>query len=91
MNIRSLEAIDAVGPEASMRRDGNGRWHRVGSAPCEGCGCLYDYSIDELGIVWEAGPSTEADCSDPRCDCHVTPIVGSPFHVNVTPVRRGAA
>ena len=81
MSVQSVDAVDTLGPEASIRQDRNGRWHQVGSAPCEECGCLYDFSTDELGIIWEAGPSIAADCLDPLCDCHVTPILGTPFHV----------
>ena len=69
--------------EGPARLDTTGRLHRVRSAPCEECGCSYDYSIDEPGMLWEAGPAIEDGCLDPVCECHVIPVIGLPFHLNV--------
>ena len=65
--------------EARRRRDTLGVWHEVATAPCEECGCLYDYSIDVPGLAWEAGEAASPSCPDPTCDCHVLPENGVPF------------
>lgn len=66
---------------SGRRLDAAGRWHDVASTPCDECGCPWDYSIDEPGLVWEPGPRIEDECSDPECDCHVAPIMGMRFLV----------
>lgn len=70
-------------PAALARQDDTGRWHRVASTPCEDCGCRYQYSVDEPGIVvWEPGEAVEEGCVDDLCDCHVAPVSGVRFKVN---------
>jgi hypothetical protein len=64
-------------------RDVAGRRHRVSSAPCEECGCSYWYSLDEPGLVWEAGTEVEDDCLDILCDCHLDPIMGLRFRIHL--------
>lgn len=70
-------------PKVKTRRDSAGRWHIVASTPCEECGCPYDYSLDEPGIVWEAGGDIDPDCLDDMCDCHVVPVMGLVFKLNL--------
>ena len=82
MNVDAVDGIQA-NEEVSARQDARGHWHDVGSAPCETCGCLYDYSIDELGIIWDAGSTIGTGCVDELCECHVTPVMGIPFRVTV--------
>jgi hypothetical protein len=65
-----------------MRKDTNGLWHAVGSTPCEECGCLFDYSLDEPGVVWEAGARVDDRCLNELCTCHLMPIQGLPFKLN---------
>jgi hypothetical protein len=68
-------------PVTGHRQDAAGAWHVVRTAPCDGCGCPWDYSVDEVGLVWEPGPEIDDACTDPQCDCHVAPIRGMPFRV----------
>ena len=68
---------------AEKRRDTKGRWHSVAAAPCEDCGCLYDYSLDEPGVVWEAGARVDDNCLDELCECHLMSIQGLPFKLNL--------
>jgi hypothetical protein len=65
--------------ELGVRLDGGGRWHTVAAAPCEDCGCPYDFSLDTPGLVWEAGSNIEPECLDDMCDCHITPARGQVF------------
>jgi hypothetical protein len=67
------------------RRDSQGVWHPIATAACEECGCPYDYSIDEPGLVWEAGEDISDECLDPVCDCHVIPVEGLRFRLNLVP------
>jgi hypothetical protein len=69
--------------DTEMRQDSDHVWHLVATAPCEECGCPYAYSLDELGIVWEAGPNIEQDCLDDMCDCHVLPVAGLRFSLHL--------
>jgi hypothetical protein len=55
----------------------------VATAPCEECGCAYDYSIDDPGIVWEAGSAIDANCLNELCDCHLLPVHGTPVRLNL--------
>jgi hypothetical protein len=73
------------------RHDQRGWWHEVDSAPCDDCGCRYDYSIDQPGALWEAGPSIEGGCRDRRCDCHADPMMGDVFDEHVWPAARDLA
>ena len=54
-------------------------WHSVGSAPCEECRCLYDYSIDVPGVIWEAGSAIADTCMNEACECHLLPVEGLVF------------
>jgi hypothetical protein len=69
------------------RLDSSGRSHAVESEPCEGCGCLFDYAIDNPAIIWEAGPDIEPDCLDSMCDCHVVPTMGLTFRLHFQPAE----
>jgi hypothetical protein len=90
MNVDSIDEMEALG-DVCPRQDSRGRWHDVGSAPCEECGCLYDYSIDDLGIIWDAGPAIGPECAHELCDCPVTPVMGIPFHITSHPTRPESA
>jgi hypothetical protein len=67
----------------NTRQDSTGRWHIVRSTPCEECGCPYHYSIDEPGLVWEAGDEISAACTESMCDCHLNPLKGLTFKLNL--------
>jgi len=69
--------------ELGVRVDTNGTWHTVASAPCEDCGCPYDFSLDTPGLVWEAGSNIDPDCLDDMCDCHVVPAMGQVFALHL--------
>jgi hypothetical protein len=71
--------------DAAMRQDSIGTWHIVTTTPCEECGCPYAYSLDELGLVWEAGPNIEDSCLNDTCDCHVIPVMGARFKLHMVP------
>ncbi len=73
---------DVLEIPVGARQDIAGFWHRVNTAPCEECGCPYDYSLDEVGVIWEAGENVEEDCLDATCDCHITPVAGLRFRLN---------
>jgi hypothetical protein len=66
------------GVSAPIRTDVGGRHHRVASSPCEECGCLFDYSLEEPGVIWEAGPDIGDECVNQLCVCHVLPSRGLP-------------
>jgi hypothetical protein len=78
-----MKTKELVEPTKVRRQDGAGRWHLVASTPCEDCGCNYDYSLEEPGIVWEPGETVEAGCLDELCDCHVFPVLGLRFKLNL--------
>jgi hypothetical protein len=69
--------------DTGMRRDSAGVWHLVATTPCEECGCPYAYSLDEFGIVWEAGPNIGDGCLDDMCGCHVIPVMGLLFNLHL--------
>ena len=69
--------------ETRTRLDSRGKRYEVASLPCDGCGCPWDYSIDEMGVSWDAGPEISDECSDPECTCHVDPVIGIPLLVHV--------
>ena len=77
-----MKTEDGIEAFVATRRDVRGKWHRVGSAPCEECGCPYDYSLDDPGVFWEAGANTSGDCLDEMCDCHVMPVLGLPVKLH---------
>ena len=64
------------------RKDAKGRWHAVATAPCEECGCPFDYSLDEPGLIWEAGSTVDGECLNDLCECHLMPIEGLTFRLN---------
>jgi hypothetical protein len=74
----------------SFRQDTIGRMYRVGWTPCEACGCAYHYSIDEPGVIWEAGDEISADCIDSMCECHMDPVMGLPFELHFEAVAAAA-
>ena len=65
------------------RQDAIGNRYLVGTAPCEECGCPFDFSVEPPGVVWEAGSEIQEECSDPACECHIDPIIGLPFLVHI--------
>jgi hypothetical protein len=77
-----MKTEDVVERIEARRRDVRGKWHRVESAPCEECGCPYDYSVDDPGVFWEAGSNLSEDCLDSMCDCHVMPVLGLPVSLH---------
>jgi hypothetical protein len=79
-----MKTKELTEPAVLSRQDVTGRWHRVASAPCEACGCCFEYSLDEPGVVvWEAGDTIEEGCLDDLCDCHVAPVSGLRFKLNL--------
>jgi hypothetical protein len=74
----------AEAPNLTTKMDANGRWHTAASTPCEECGCLYFYSVDTPGTLWEAGPDIDDACLDDMCDCHVVPVMGVVFRLNLS-------
>jgi hypothetical protein len=79
--MRTKEKLEE---RASTRQDIAGHWHAVEAAPCEQCGCPFDYSVDEPGVIWEAGASIAEGCVDDMCECHVTPIEGLIFALHLS-------
>lgn len=77
--MRTEEPMQAT---RARRQNTAGRSHVVASTPCEECGCHYDHSLDEPGIVLEAAEAIEEGCLDGLCDCHVFPAVGIRFKLN---------
>jgi len=76
----STEVLDR---EVTVRLDESGIPHAVASIPCIECGCPWEYSLDELGLWWDAGPEISQDCTDPLCDCHLDATRGLRFRANV--------
>lgn len=62
-----------------LLEDSAGIWHRVGTAPCDECGCEVCYSLDEPGIWWDPGHDIAKGCVDARCECHTAPVRGVRF------------
>ena len=59
------------------RQDSDGSWHQVVRDVCYGCGCPYLIAEDDHDLVWEPGRRRSARCTDERCECHVSPVVGA--------------
>jgi hypothetical protein len=81
--MSEIAAVSAE-PRITDRKDARGKWHRAASTPCEACGCMSFYSVDHPGIVWEAGPDIEPECLDDMCECHVMPVMGQVFRLNLS-------
>jgi hypothetical protein len=58
------------------RQDADGVWHQVMRDVCYGCGCPYLVAEDDHDLVWEPGPKRARGCTDDRCECHASPLVG---------------
>jgi hypothetical protein len=58
------------------RQDAAGAWHQVVRDVCYGCGCAYLVAEDDRDLVWEPGRRVQRGCTDERCECHMTPVVG---------------
>ena len=81
--VRRMKTDELTEKRLVRRMDTTGQWHRVATAPCEACGCAYDFSLDEPGIIWEPGEVHSPDCLDDLCDCHVFPVMGLRFKLNL--------
>jgi hypothetical protein len=82
MSVATKERAPAI-EITGHRQDTEGKWYVVATAPCDECGCDWDYSVDQPGVLWEPGPDIDEECSDPECLCHVAPIMGMPFLVHL--------